>query len=1177
MSDFLGKTDAELLPPDQAQQLESIKRRVLDTGMSERAILQLAPGGEPRWYEAIYEPRYDSAGQIISVLSYTRDITERQQAQELLAYQANLLANISDVVYSTDDQLRLVSWNQAAEKVYGWKKEEVLGKNVIEVTGSAFNPEMRARLITELHEKGSVTAEIEHTTRSGKHIIFDSNTMILRDTGGKVVGYIAVNRDITDRKLAEKALRESEERFRTMANTIPQLAWTAQPDGYIYWYNERWYAYTGTTPEQMEGWGWQSVHDPALLPKVLEQWKASIASGQEFDMEFPLRGADGLYRQFLTRGFPLKDAKGQVLQWFGTNTDITERKRMEEIQEAINSINQIIHSTLDFDEIMQKTVSEAAKAVGSDSAAISLRKGERWIVSYVHGFPEDVIGAEMNDEEELHAVLAIKTRKPVVINDVLNDERVNRNHMKKWGIRSVLVVPLITKNEVIGVIFFNCHKSIFAFDNIHVDFATRLGSSISLALENSLLFEKLKTELAERKKAGNELREAYEKIQKQSEELQVFNEELQVQSEELHEANEALHESEKRFRTLTENSPDVITRFDRENRHTYANPAASEAYGFSQEEIIGKTQGELGMNPELVKFLETYQEIVFTIGKPETIEFQYKSPQGEEHYFSTKIVPEFVNGKMSSVLVISRDIKDLKETEAKLKDTLDKLEELVKERTVELEKAYISLKESERGLAEAQKMAHLGNWVHNIKTGEIYWSDEVYHIFGFKPQEFGVTYDVFLSYVHTDDRDFVVNAVRQALNGEFLDIEHRIVLADGVERIVHEQGEVVCDDENTPVLRGTVQDITERKKIEKTLELANAYNRSLIEASIDSFVTIGPNGKITDANNSTELITGYSRYELIGTDFSDYFTEPKKAREGHQHVFQKGSVRNYPLEIQHKNGNITPVLYNASVYREEAGNVVGVFAAAHDITELKKAEEYLAKIEIARKQEIHHRIKNNLQVISSLLDLQAEKFRDIDNIKDSEVLKAFRESQNRVISMALIHEELYKGGGFDSLDFSPYIRKLAENLFETYSLGNLDVSLNMDLEENLFFDMDTAVPLGIIVNELISNSLKHAFIERDKGEIRIKFDRGEFTEFKTEDCESTSFTLTVSDNGVGIPENFDLEKLDSLGMQLVTSLVDQLDGEFELKRNNGTEFIIRFTVIKKINQESASAPQQLFE
>ena len=162
--------------------------------------------------------------------------------------------------------------------------------------------------------------------------------------------------------------------------------------------------------------------------------------------------------------------------------------------------------------------------------------------------------------------------------------------------------------------------------------------------------------------------------------------------------------------------------------------------------------------------------------------------------------------------------------------------------------------------------------------------------------------------------------------------------------------------------------------------------------------------------------------------------------------------------------------------------------------------------------------------------------------------------------MALIHEELYRGGGFETLNFSLYIQELAENLFQTYSLGDTDISLKLDLAENAFFDMDIAVPLGMIVNELVSNSLKHAFIGRDDGEIRIELRRDESTGFECEDCESTSFILTIYDNGMGIPE-LEIKDLDSLGMQLVTSLVDQLDGELELKRDNGTEFIIRFTVI----------------
>ena len=170
--------------------------------------------------------------------------------------------------------------------------------------------------------------------------------------------------------------------------------------------------------------------------------------------------------------------------------------------------------------------------------------------------------------------------------------------------------------------------------------------------------------------------------------------------------------------------------------------------------------------------------------------------------------------------------------------------------------------------------------------------------------------------------------------------------------------------------------------------------------------------------------------------------------------------------------------------------------------------------------------------------------------------------------MALIHEELYKGGGFETLNFSPYIQELADTLFQTYRLGNTDISLNMDLEEKILFDMDTAIPLGIIINELVSNSLKHAFIDRDRGEIRIKLRREESIEPENESCQSTgsSFILTISDNGVGIPENLDIEDLDSLGIQLVTSLVEQLDGELKLKRNNGTEFTIRFTVAEKENK-----------
>ena len=151
----------------------------------------------------------------------------------------------------------------------------------------------------------------------------------LKDEAGKVEQVVLVHEDITARRRAENAVRESEEKLRLLADTIPQLTWMANPDGFIFWYNRRWYEYTGTTPEQMEGWGWQSVHDPATLPEVLARWQGSIASGEPFDMVFPLKGADGSFRPFLTRVNPLRDADGRILYWFGTNTDVSDIKRME--------------------------------------------------------------------------------------------------------------------------------------------------------------------------------------------------------------------------------------------------------------------------------------------------------------------------------------------------------------------------------------------------------------------------------------------------------------------------------------------------------------------------------------------------------------------------------------------------------------------------------------------------------------------------------------------------------------------------------------------------------------------------------------------------------------------------------------------------------------------------------
>jgi len=506
---------------------------------------------------------------------------------------------------------------------------------------------------------------------------------------------------------------------------------------------------------------------------------------------------------------------------------------------------------------------------------------------------------------------------------------------------------------------------------------------------------------------------------------------------------EALRESEERLRLLSDNLPDsaiyqYVHELDGSVRFLYFSTGIERLNGISVQDVLRDPNTLYRQVPP--EYLERVAEAEALSARELSdfdMELPMQLPDGQVKWMRLHSRARRLPDGRTIWNGVQIDITQKKQAEEDLKKVHDNLEKLVEERTKELEKAYISLKKSEKGLAEAQRMAHIGNWEWDILTGKTYWSAEIYRILGLDPQKLAQNHNRFFDYVHPDDRDYVGNAIKKALNEKPFGIDYRIITASGEERTVHAESEVTYDPNNCPIrAKGIIQDITERKE----------------------------------------------------------------------------------------------------------------------------AEEALANIETARKKEIHHRIKNNLQVISSLLDLQADKF---DNLK---VIEAFRESQNRVISMALIHEELYKGEGNDTLNFSTYIRELAENLFQTYSLNSKNISLCIDMEENVFLNMDIAVPLGIIVNELVSNSLKHAFPGKDRGEIQIKLRRGKNGKFKKEGDETTSFILIVSDNGMGIPENLNIEDVDSLGIQLINALVAQLDGELDFKSNHGTEFTIKFIVTEKNNQ-----------
>lgn len=361
------------------------------------------------------------------------------------------------------------------------------------------------------------------------------------------------------------------------------------------------------------------------------------------------------------------------------------------------------------------------------------------------------------------------------------------------------------------------------------------------------------------------------------------------------------------------------------------------------------------------------------------------------------------------------------------------------------------------------------------------------------------------------------------------------------------------------------EEIAGRKQVEKALQNNVYFLKTLLDAIPSPVYYRNLEGIYQGCNEMFASILGLPEEKIVGhsifefrKQFSDEAIEISTFYD--RILLEEGKSIPHELKVRFAiDGEEKDFLVHRATYSNISGEVIGIVGVMLDITERKKAEQALLKTEEVRKKEIHHRIKNNLQVISSLLSLQAEHF------SDKKVKESFQDSQNRVISMSLIHEELYKTGeigDFETFDFKEYLQKLANELFRSYLVGNQDTHLKLDIEST-YLGMDTGIPLGIIINELVSNSLKHAFPAGREGEIQIKLHKIESEKISGEDrgiCrhEISEFLLAVSDNGVGIPEKIDFRHPSSLGLQLVNILVDQIEGSIELVRGAGTEFRIKF-------------------
>ncbi len=331
-----------------------------------------------------------------------------------------------------------------------------------------------------------------------------------------------------------------------------------------------------------------------------------------------------------------------------------------------------------------------------------------------------------------------------------------------------------------------------------------------------------------------------------------------------------------------------------------------------------------------------------------------------------------------------------------------------------------------------------------------------------------------------------------------------------------------------------------------TLEGTDQPYRILVESMSEGAITLTGEGIVLHCNKQFSKMVNTPSKNIIGSSFYKYM--PEIERDSFKDLLSKGKIQSCKGEfsLQTKNGSTISALL--SCHNLEFGNIDGISIVATDITEISKMHKEVAnslKEKEAMLKEIYHRVKNNLQVIASLLNLQAKSIADIDS------RNIFIESVTRVKSMALVHEMLYQSGNLSQIEMGKYVNTLSKTLADIYHIYNSRVKILIDAD-SIFLSIENAIPYGLIINELISNAFKHAFPADKPGQITISIKH-----------KDDIISLCVHDNGVGFPAHIDFQNTTTLGMQLIHTLTKQLRGNITLDRSSGTKFTLDFSTTFK--------------
>ncbi|MGH7791879.1 MAG: PAS domain S-box protein, partial [Thermodesulfobacteriota bacterium] len=969
-----------------------------------------------------------------------------------------LIEGVKDyAIFRLDTEGNITTWNMGAERIKGYQAEEIIGKHF-----AIFYPKEGKESGKPQHGlkvaagKGRFEDEGWRIRKDGTQ--FWANIVItpLRDKTGQLSGFVKVTRDITERKQAEemlnkakadlelrvvdrtkelakineelkkeiawnkwaeKTLGASEERYRALYDENPSMYFTINTEGKVLSVNQFGADRLGVSTHELIGQSiLKIVHEEdkkIALEKINECFDKV---GELVQWEFRKLHKDGTILWVRESGRTIQNADGSAVALI-VSEDITDRKRTEEALYKQMEILDLANDTIVIRDL--------------NDLVVYWNQGAEWTYGWTK---EEALGKNVYELLQTEFPKPLEEIRAILYRDEYWEGELI--HAKRDGTRIIVASRWTLQSETQG---------------------------------NALAILEISNDITERKRVEKTLRE-----------------------------------SEERFASFMRNLPGAAWIKDVKGRYVYANEIAHKI--FKLNNLLGKTDDDIFDTDTASQFKEN-DRIVFT--SKQSLQVIETIPQDDGvHYSIVSKFPIFdQNDSMTLIGGVGIDITELKHAETALKEQKNLYEAMIK------------------------AQSDVGECFLVIEDDRIIYSNESCEkISGYCSADLAAL-PSFFDLIVPEHRALMRKRLNTIALGEKKEERYEITILNrnGKPVILEIAAHVVRGDKRSQVII-IGRDVTERKRAEEDLQKSEERLRIAIEgASIGNWDWNIETGELEWSERCRAMFGLAPDAGLSYDVFLSALHPEDRARTDQAVKDSLANGTNYDTEYRTiwPDGSVHWIHARGLVIYDVYHKPKRMTGVAMDITQRKQAEEEI-KTSLKEKEillkEIHHRVKNNLQIVSSLLNLQSRHVKD-------EFREELKESQNRIKSMALIHETLYQSGTLTGIDFGKYAKSLSKHLIRSYGA---DSSVKLKIEaDNVLLGIDKSVPCGLIINELVSNSLKHAFSGGKNGEIRIvvrseKDNRG--------DSSSLLYDIVISDNGIGLPKDFDYRKTDSLGLRLVSAL-----------------------------------------